>query len=145
MMKTGIICSFFLCFICYGFPGFSLHPAAISDNIRGSLQLALDPPKVRVKGGTIKTVDRVGKKADNKKTFNLSFYPNPASSIVHLKSEAEIEQVAIFAMNGKKVLEKAQNHVGIAVIRLDGLNKGVYLLRARTTDGLLLTKRLVVE
>jgi len=59
----------------------------------------------------------------------ISGYPNPTSSIVHVKGLPQDEKVklSVFDFSGKKVIEQF-NYGETATVDLSGLKKGVYLI-----------------
>jgi len=77
---------------------------------------------------------------ENKESF-LSLYPNPTSQSFKIVSSDEIENVQIFDMQSKLVLELNNNPSSIEV---DNWNQGVYLVKIKTSNGLQ-TKKLIIQ
>ncbi len=69
---------------------------------------------------------------------NLVFYPNPATGIIHVRSEAEIQSIKLFDLQGRLVGESITN-----AINLPTLAKGIYILEAQTSEGILSTKIII--
>lgn len=70
----------------------------------------------------------------------FSIYPNPVKDVVKVESTEKIEKVALFSLDGKKLVE--QNH---NVLNISNLPKGIYLLKADFTSGKSSTKKVVKE
>ena len=70
----------------------------------------------------------------------VSIYPNPVKDVVKVESTEKIEKVALFSLDGKKLVE--QNH---NVLNISNLPKGIYLLKADFTSGKSSTKKVVKE
>ena len=62
-----------------------------------------------------------------KSNVTLTTYPNPVKDVLYLKSETKIEKIAIFDLNGRKVLEKEWD--GIDKINVESLVKGIYVIQ----------------
>lgn len=69
---------------------------------------------------------------------NLLMYPNPSSSIVTVKTSAEIENILIYNIIGKQIF-KTKNKS----FNLSSLQSGVYLIKVITQDGNVAIKRLI--
>ena len=68
----------------------------------------------------------------------LSIYPNPASSLVFVSAEDQINSVNIYSISGRLVKTIAQND--ITVISVDDLTCGMYILSASTNNETLIQK-----
>jgi len=82
-------------------------------------------------GGTVGTNDFDGN------LNSVKVFPNPAKDIVHFSSQ--VDEVFLFNITGK--LEVSQQNV--TSLSLDGLSKGIYLLRARVGHEMINQKLLV--
>lgn len=60
-------------------------------------------------------------------TFTI--YPNPVGDVLYIQSENDIQEVQIYNLTGELVL---RNTTGDTELAVDGLNAGMYLLRANT-------------
>lgn len=70
---------------------------------------------------------------DNTKSdVTLILYPNPVKDILHFNAKTEIDKVAVFDINGKRLLEKALN--GDDKINVQSLAKGIYLIQIFTQN-----------
>jgi|GEM_PF-3055627 len=65
-------------------------------------------------------------------------YPNPSQSLVTIQSQFEIRQIAIYSIEGRKVLETNGNTINIA-----GLPQSNYILIAQFENGKTITKKIV--
>jgi hypothetical protein len=85
-----------------------------------------------------------GGKTDVTTTVNVQLMPNPAISYVTVNTGAIIAQYQLFDQSGRIV---RSNAVGAqnTTIQLDGLAKGIYVLKVTTTDNQTSTQKLVVQ
>lgn len=60
----------------------------------------------------------------------LLISPNPVNSILHIQTSDELSQVNIYTLNDQCVLQTSQTDIDVSA-----LPKGMYILRASTTDG----------
>ncbi|PXY46798.1 T9SS type A sorting domain-containing protein [Flavobacterium hydrophilum] len=67
-----------------------------------------------------------------KSDIALMLYPNPVKDILYLSTEAEIDKIFVFDINGRKLLEKALN--GDHEINVQSLAEGVYLIQVFTQN-----------
>ena len=63
----------------------------------------------------------------------FSYYPNPATEVLSLKSDSSIESVAIFNLLGQQVLS-AKVGATTSDLNLSGLTAGTYIMKV-TVDG----------
>lgn len=73
---------------------------------------------------------------------NFSIYPNPATSNINIKSSSAITQLEIYNVLGKRVLLKKYNAQNLSV-DVSNLSKGVYIVKAKTDDGLVIKKIII--
>ncbi|WP_167343408.1 T9SS type A sorting domain-containing protein [Flavobacterium chungangense] len=71
----------------------------------------------------------------------ITFFPNPASDILYIKSFLNIEQLYLFDITGKLVLSQS----GTKQINIKNLPKGIYFVKVRTDSGKVYTKRILKE
>ena len=62
--------------------------------------------------------------------FNVKIYPNPASDIVNIETENELQSVEIYSLQGQKVLSSTLNAINIS-----NLASGVYMVRMQDVEG----------
>lgn len=64
-------------------------------------------------------------KSETFETVNFSVFPNPANSSISLKSDNEIEKVAIYDINGKLIKTQTEN---FETINIENFSNGIYLI-----------------
>jgi len=69
-------------------------------------------------------------------------YPVPANDILTIKSTQSIEQVAVFNLQGQRLLNQNKN---TNKINISNLNNGVYIIKIQTENGLNITKKFIVR
>lgn len=69
----------------------------------------------------------------------LSIYPNPVSSNLIIETEAKIENIEIFNINGSMVQNEKTNNFSVA-----SLTNGIYFIHVKTNDGIV-SKRFIKE
>jgi hypothetical protein len=74
-------------------------------------------------------------KTDN---LHINVYPNPATTIVYVETNAEIENILITNLQGSVVAESRFN----SAVSLANLSEGIYLLHATTKNGTI-TKKII--
>ncbi|MCK9453240.1 MAG: T9SS type A sorting domain-containing protein [Bacteroidales bacterium] len=79
------------------------------------------------------------------KNPTLNIFPNPASTVINLRSEAfasdNTTEISIFDLTGRAVFSsKWQNQ-----LTLDFLTKGMYLIRVNNTSGQFATQKLLIK
>ena len=67
----------------------------------------------------------------------VSIYPNPANTTVNINSSADVQKIEIVDFTGKTamVVENANNRLDVS-----GLERGVYLMRVTSNDGVKVVK-----
>ena len=65
----------------------------------------------------------------------VTIYPNPASSVVNIKSDYQIQSIVLLDYTGKKISE-VQVADNLYVMNTSQLNSGVYLFRVITEKGI---------
>ncbi|WP_339896256.1 M64 family metallopeptidase [uncultured Algibacter sp.] len=78
--------------------------------------------------------------------FNISFYPNPAHSILNLKFESNTNsdlRVEIISLDGKKVKSARLSNYENTQVDISNLSQGVYLTNFYSGNMLIASKRLV--
>lgn len=76
---------------------------------------------------------------------NNSFlvYPNPAKNEINIKGNANLSNLAVYDLTGKKVI--SQNSLVNNKLDITNLNTGIYLLNLVTDKGTVITKKIIVE
>ena len=69
---------------------------------------------------------------------DIKLYPNPAHSILNIKSNSVVKQVSVFNVQGQKVLESTSSQINISK-----LSNGMYLIKIQDANGVETTKRFV--
>jgi PKD repeat protein len=73
----------------------------------------------------------------------LIVYPNPSSNFARLKSKEELSKVEVVNSQGKTVLYGRINSKYEALLELNKLKNGIYVVRAHLSDGSLITRSLL--
>ena len=78
------------------------------------------------------------------KSSEISIYPNPATSVINIKSiDEEIQSVAVFNLLGKRVLHQ-KNKIFNTVLNTSSLSKGIYLIKLKTKNQQF-TEKIIIE
>ena len=75
----------------------------------------------------------------------IALYPNPASSEANLFGVAPQSEVSIYGTDGARLLTVTADQSGHAVLRLEGLTEGNYLVTFRDAMGELTTRQLTIK
>jgi len=73
-------------------------------------------------------------------TNKISLYPNPAKSILNIKTATEVTNISIYSLLGKEVLKTNTKTVDVS-----NLSEGVYLIKIMDVEGNLHVKRFIKE
>jgi hypothetical protein len=79
---------------------------------------------------------------ENSDVKEISVYPNPATDYIQISAQTPIKEVSLFATDGRKVYSKQVNDLN-EKISLEGLTKGIYLLRKEYFDKSVKTTRII--
>ena len=71
---------------------------------------------------------------------SLKLYPNPTSSILNIKTNVAIENIAVYNLQGQKVLESTKDTIDVSTMA-----KGMYVIKVQTASGRFLIKRFIKE
>lgn len=76
---------------------------------------------------------------------SISTYPNPATSIINLKSNTNkiINSIEMYNVLGKKVLSK-ENNEQFSTLNISGFTKGVYMLKINV-EGSIQTQKIIIQ
>ena len=78
--------------------------------------------------------------------FNITFYPNPSSSILNLKFDSHTSsdlKVEIISLDGKKVKSTRLSNYENTQVDISNLSQGVYLANFYSSNTLIASKRLI--
>ena len=83
---------------------------------------------------------------NNAITQKLNIFPNPASNIVTIKmdDEIEIENVEIYNLIGKKVISENVNNQKNIELNVSNLSKGIYVVKAKVNN-FIISKKLIIQ
>lgn len=71
-----------------------------------------------------------------------SVYPNPARDVVYIQDAQLVERVSIVDLSGKTVRDSGVSASGM--VKLDGLNAGMYIVKVVRSNGLVTSQKIVV-
>lgn len=74
------------------------------------------------------------------KAIKANLYPNPASTNFTIEMENEVKLVEIYSLLGQKVLTAKSKDIAV-----DGLSKGIYLVRVEDTNNTIYTQKLIID
>jgi len=72
-------------------------------------------------------------------------YPNPANTVLHVKSESPITQIVVMDLFGREVHKQTGSLLAEVSMDISALRTGAYILQAFTSDKGVVSKRFVVE
>jgi len=74
--------------------------------------------------------------------FEFSMYPNPTRESINISSTITLKNLKVFNLLGKEVLhiENPANNVNVS-----SLNNGVYIVKLESTEGAIVSKKLVIK
>ncbi len=80
---------------------------------------------------------------------DINIYPNPVKDVVNIESTNSIDIKSVYIVNSigqvvKKRLNKSSNIISKAVINLEGLKSGIYILIITTNDGVM-RKKIIID
>lgn len=81
---------------------------------------------------------------DNEETFNFSVTPNPATELIQIISEENVETYEITDLNGKLVSNGTLNS-NLSTINVKHLSTGIYIIKAATTSGKTAVQKIVKQ
>jgi len=76
--------------------------------------------------------------------IELSIYPNPTQSILHITSSALLHQVTLYSLDGQERYRQQMEPINHISLPLPELAQGVYLLKIETISGHALFRKLQV-
>lgn len=76
----------------------------------------------------------------------LKIFPNPASEVVSLSSDSHrFENIKILDIQGRIIYQESQLNLYAQEIPVSQYNPGIYLIQIRTTEGTILSKKLIIQ
>jgi len=72
--------------------------------------------------------------------IKLSIYPNPATTVLHIDSNMELNKITVYNLQGQKLSESTSNSVNV-----ESLANGLYLLEIENTNKDVFTKRFIKQ
>ena len=90
-------------------------------------------------GSVIITPDLTVLSVDKFKNFDFSTYPNPVQNTLNVSAATAIDQVSIFDLTGRRVLQATPKAASFSLNVAD-LNKGMYLVSLKVGDKEMTTK-----
>jgi len=77
---------------------------------------------------------------ENLNNNHLTLYPNPATNTITLEADNDLKEIEVFDISGKSVLQKQAQSSNKITLNIEMLPNGIYLVKANTTQGVLLKK-----
>jgi acetyl esterase/lipase len=90
--------------------------------------------KTFVCGGTDYCYDYGTMSLQENTAFEVNVYPNPIIDVINIDAGIEIENVIIYDISGKIILEKEVMN-NSSIINISSLNSGVYYIQVNSRDG----------
>ncbi len=109
-----------------------------------NLVVTVDPDGT-ISGDTSYTIEEDDTSVDMVDAATFKIYPNPAHSVVNLSANAEINEVFVTDMSGRRVYSNNQINSPEHQIQLSGLEAGIYIIQVHTTDGLATEKLQILK
>ena len=72
--------------------------------------------------------------------LSYQVYPNPFTNTLQINSNRSMLEMTVYDLIGKKIWQKTSNNNTSETIDLSSLNQGVYLLKIKTTNGIITHK-----
>ncbi|MBR0323310.1 MAG: T9SS type A sorting domain-containing protein, partial [Bacteroidales bacterium] len=82
--------------------------------------------------------------AETEQASSLDLYPNPVQDKLHIEAEAEIEEVVVYDVYGRRQVTETPSYQGNLSVDVSDLNSGVYFVQIKTVE-CNITKRFVKE
>jgi hypothetical protein len=76
------------------------------------------------------------------KSNNLKFslYPNPATNLLKIDIDSDIQSVEIYSLQGQKIMTASSKEINIS-----NLSAGIYMVRVQDVDGSVATQKIIKE
>ncbi len=82
---------------------------------------------------TVLDADRVN--VEDVKNIQLSIFPNPASKVVYIKSDENIENIKLLNISGQTLKNISPDGFEYS-LNVDGINTGIYFIKVKTKAGM---------
>lgn len=79
----------------------------------------------------------------NNKLMNLNIYPNPVTDVLNINSDTEILSVNVYNVQGKLMLQKANQKNTSATLNFAHLKSGMYFIIIEHTDNKIVTRKVM--
>ncbi|GAA0872830.1 hypothetical protein GCM10009117_19770 [Gangjinia marincola] len=110
-------------------------PAGFTSDLAGNPRIV----NTTVDAGAFEFQGNLSVSSLNKENFKLSFYPNPATDVLTINAEnKKLTEISIFSLQGRKILQSKNNTVDVSK-----LQAGIYLVKAVSQEGIIMTKRFI--
>lgn len=88
-------------------------------------------------------VSKANSSIDSPKTDIFGFYPNPATDVIYFRTtnQSPVEQAWIFDVSGKQI----RSVTNALQMNISSLNKGIYILKVKTEDGIVVSNKLIKQ
>ncbi|MCF8331271.1 MAG: T9SS type A sorting domain-containing protein [Bacteroidales bacterium] len=73
-------------------------------------------------------------------TPKVSLYPNPATNRVHLSLNTAMQNISLYDLTGKKIMNMEVENIRETTIQLSGLTTGICFIRIQNVDQVLIRK-----
>jgi hypothetical protein len=122
----------------HGFIAFKIKPEeniAVGDIVSGVAAIYFDfNPPIITNTATTEFVETLGNEDFNTNN-TISLYPNPANSLLNIKSDFEIQRIMVYDIYGKLILEKNYKEISDEVqINIESYTSGLYLLEVQSNS-----------
>jgi len=84
-------------------------------------------------------------KENNFLTGGLKIYPQPSRETLHISSPAEIKAVEIYSIIGKLIYTKSFNSLNHAVISVENIPNGIYLIKVNMRENHFISKIQIIH
>jgi hypothetical protein len=119
--------------------------AAVNNNANFKVQITFEGNTTADNGNnrfdnvTLKGVE-INLAVPHQNVTSYQVFPNPFTSNIQILSSEQMTELSVYDMVGKKIWRKTIGNTNSETIDLEALNAGVYLLKIRTSGGLIIHK-----
>jgi hypothetical protein len=101
-----------------------------------------DIDDLKIYSGVLSSAQVTALANENFQTNNLKFsmFPNPATNLLNIELEKDLQSLEIYSLQGQKVLTGSEKQINIS-----GLSAGMYMVRVQDVDGGVATQKLIKE
>ncbi len=76
-------------------------------------------------------------------TNQIRMYPNPTKDVITISAQTEIEQISIYDMSGKRLLNNENARTNTQTLQLGTLSSGLYMVQIKTEKSTILKKLII--